>query len=184
MQLFSDYWLAILVAAVAVFLVSSILHMVLPIHRADFKKLPHESEILEGLRTKNLAPGAYSFPCPQSMKDMSSPEMIDKYNLGPVGTMTILPTGVPAIGKSLVLWFLYSMLISFFIAYVASIGLSSDASSMTVFRLTSTVGVLAYGLGHLNESIWKGQSWTTSGKFLFDGVVYAIVTAAVFTWLR
>ena len=37
-------WLPILLSAVFVFVVSSILHMVLPIHRSDFKKLPDEDK--------------------------------------------------------------------------------------------------------------------------------------------
>ena len=50
MQLLGVYWLAILVSAIAVFFVSSVLHMLLPIHRNDYKKLPNESDALEKLR--------------------------------------------------------------------------------------------------------------------------------------
>ena len=186
MQLLGDYWLAILVGAVAVFLVSSVLHMALPIHKGDYQGLPQESDALEKLRALNLGPGSYSFPRPQSMKDMSSPEMIEKYKQGPVGMMTILPNGVPAVGTSLVLWFLYSVVINIFVAYVlyvASIGATTEPGAMTVFRLTSTVAILAYALGHFHDSIWKGQSWSTTMKFVFHGVVYGLITAVAFTWL-
>ena len=38
-----DLWLPILLSAVLVFVASSILHMVIPIHRGDFGKLPERT---------------------------------------------------------------------------------------------------------------------------------------------
>ena len=38
----TDLWLAILVSSVAVFVVSSVLHMLLPIHKGDMRPLPDE----------------------------------------------------------------------------------------------------------------------------------------------
>ena len=35
----------------------------------------------------------------------------------------------------------------------------------------------------VNDSIWKGVSWCVTSKFMFDGVVYALVTGATFAWL-
>ncbi len=183
MHIVSDFWLAILVSAVLVFLVSSVLHMLLPLHKGDMSKLPQESETMAALRNAGIRPGAYGFPFPSSMKEMGSPEMIARYNQGPVGLLTVLPNGPPAMGKSLVQWFLYSILIGVFVAYVALLGLPSGAEAMPVFRLTSTVAILAYCIGHPHESIWMGRSWTTTLKFVFDGVIYGLLTAGVFTFL-
>ena len=124
----SALWICILVATVLVFVVSSVLHMMLPIHKGDYRKLPKEAELLTAMRTHGVAPGTYSFPFPDSMKDMASPEMIEKYKQGPVGTVTVLPNGVPAIAKSLVLWLLYLAIVSIFVAYLATIGLSDRVS--------------------------------------------------------
>ena len=52
-----------------------------------------------------------------------------------------------------------------------------------MFRLTGTVAMLAYALSALPESIWRGQNWGVTLKFVFDGVVYALVTGATFGWL-
>ena len=49
--------------------------------------------------------------------------------------------------------------------------------------ITGTTGFLAYGLGAPLESIWKGQKWGTSLRFLIDGLVYGLLTAGVFGWL-
>jgi len=183
MELLTDLWLPILLSAVFVFIVSSVLHMVLPIHKGDYKKLPGEDTVLGAMREQGVEPGCYMFPCPGSMKDMGSPEMIEKYQQGPVGFMTVIRSGPPAMGKSLVLWFLYSVLISLFVAYVAALGLPRGADYRKVFRVTGTVAVVAYALSNIPNSIWKGERWMITFKFIFDGVVYGLVTAGTFGWL-
>ena len=183
MEFLTDLWLPILLSAVFVFVVSSILHMVIPIHRSDYRELPGEQKVLAEMRSQSVPPGEYVFPCPGSMKDMGSPEMLAKYNQGPVGFLTVLPSGPPAMGKSLVIWFLYSVLIGVFVAYVADLGLSRGAAYLAVFRMTGTVAVLAYGVTYIPNSIWKGGRWSTTLKFLFDGLVYGLVTGGTFGWL-
>jgi hypothetical protein len=49
--------------------------------------------------------------------------------------------------------------------------------------LTGTVAVLGYAVTSISNSIWKGQAWTTTAKFMLDGVIYGLVTGAVFAWL-
>lgn len=179
----TSLWMAILVSAVFVFIFSSIMHMVIPIHKNDFQKLPGEESISKEMRNQNIQPGSYSIPRPQSMKDMSSPAMIEKYNQGPVGMLTVLPNGPPAMGKNLVLWFLFSVLVSVFVAYLATMGLDNLTACMDVFRFTSTVAILGYAVSAIPESIWKGQPWSVTFKFIFDGVVYGLVTGSIFAWL-
>ncbi len=183
MEFLADLWLPILLSSVIVFIASSILHMVIPIHKADFKKIPGEEGVLAAMREQGVKPGQYMFPCAGSMKDMCTPEMTEKYKLGPVGYATVLPNGTPAIGKSLIQWFLYSVLISIFVAYIGHLALSHGAEYRPVFRVTGTVAVLAYGIAAIPDSIWKGVSWCTTAKFIFDGVVYGLLTAGTFGWL-
>ena len=173
----------ILLSAVFVFIASSILHMVIPIHKGDFAKLPGEEKLLQAMRTENLQPGSYTFPCAGTMKDMGTPEMIEKFNQGPVGFMTVLPNGPPAMGKSLMLWFVFSIVIGVFVAYIAGVGLGRGVEFMTVFRMTAAAAILGYAASALVDSIWKGQSWTITLKFVFDGLVYGLVTAGTFAWL-
>ena len=45
-----DLWLPIVVSAAFVFVLSSVLHMVLTYHRADYRKLPMEDETMEAIR--------------------------------------------------------------------------------------------------------------------------------------
>ena len=69
--------------------------------------------------------------------------MTEKYNQGPVAWLTVLPNGPIAMGKNLIMWFLYTILIGFVVAYVATLSLSGGATYGTVFRLTGTVAILA-----------------------------------------
>jgi len=179
----SELWLPILLSAVFVFLVSSILHMVIPIHKGDYKKIPGEDLVLEQMRGQGLSPGSYMFPCPKDMSDMGTPEMCEKYKRGPVGFLTVVPSGAPGMGKNLVQWFIYSCLISVFVGYTATLGLDRVATYSAVFRLTGTVAILGYALSALPESIWKGQGWVITLKFVFDGLLYGLVTAGTFGWL-
>ena len=183
MPVLAELWLPILLSAVMVFIVSSIMHMLLPIHRGDYGKLSGEAEILQAMRAEGVAPGTYMFPCPQSMKDMASSEMTEKYKQGPVGYMTVLPNGVPGMGRSLIQWFLYSLLISFFVGYIGTFGLHRGDDWLMVFRMTGTVAILGYALSYLPDSIWKGLKWSITLKFVFDGIVYGLVTAATFSLL-
>lgn len=178
----SVLWLPILVSAVFVFIVSSILHMVITIHKGDFQKVPGEESVRQELRNQNIQPGSYAIPCPESMKEMGSPEMLEKYSQGPVGYLVINPNGPPPIGKSLFQWFLFSVLISFIVAYVATLGLIPGDEFMTVFRFTATAAILGYAIAGIPESIWKGVGWGITLKFMFDGIVYALVTGVAFGW--
>lgn len=176
-----ELWLPILVAAVAVFVVSSVVHMVLPIHKGDMQKLPGEDQLLAVMRAQKLAPGSYLFPCAGSMKEMGSPEMLAKLAQGPIGNMNVIAS--MSIGRSLAQWFVLSLFVSASAAYLAGMVLGPGADTKTIFRLTSTAALLGYGLSSVQDSIWKGVSWGISVKFVFDGVLYALSTGAVFAWM-
>ncbi len=68
----------ILVSAAIVFVVSSIIHMLLPFHRNDFRKLPKEDEVMDALRGFNLPPGDYAVPCAFSPASMKDPQFLEK----------------------------------------------------------------------------------------------------------
>ncbi|MEW6745043.1 MAG: hypothetical protein AB1486_20000 [Planctomycetota bacterium] len=183
MEFLTELWLPILLSAVLVFIVSSVIHVVLPIHKGDYKKLPGEENLLAEMRSQGVSPGLYMFPCAGSMKEMSSPEMIAKCQQGPVGSLTVMPSGPPRMGRSLVQWFLYSILVGLLVAYVSWVALGQGAPYLTVFRVAGTAAILGYAVGHLHDSIWKGVSWRVTLKFVIDGVVYGLVTAGTFGWL-
>src|SRR3954447_9716911 len=102
-------WLPILGSAVVVFCASFVMHMLLIYHRSDYRGLPDEERVIDSMRNAGVTPGsAYYFPY-FAMKDMKSPAVIEKLKRGPVGFLTVLPSGPPAMGKSMILWFLFCL---------------------------------------------------------------------------
>jgi hypothetical protein len=183
MAFLADLWLPILASAAAVFVLSSVVHMVLHWHKGDVGKLTGEDEVLEAMRAHDVKPGSYMFPCPDSMKEMGSPEMIAKYDRGPVGFLTVLPSGGLRMGRSLVQWFLFSVLISFFTAYIGNLAIEPGAGFKMVLRITGATATVGYAASAIQDSIWKGQRWGVTGKFLLDGLLYGVATGLVFAWL-
>ncbi|KAA0230213.1 hypothetical protein EDS67_08405 [candidate division KSB1 bacterium] len=176
-------WLPILLSAVFVFLVSSVIHMALPWHKGDYSKVPNEDKVMDALRPFAIPPGDYMMPRASSMKDMGSPEFTEKMKKGPVMIFTVVPNGPATMGKSLTLWFLYSVLVGFFAAYLTGRTLAAGADYLEVFRYIGTTAFLGYSLALLQTSIWYRRAWSTTIKSMIDGLIYALVTAGVFGWL-
>jgi hypothetical protein len=178
----SALWLPILLSAIIVFVASSIMHTVLPYHRGDYRQLPDEDKLLATLRAAGLTRGLYVFPfC--THKEMKSPAALEKYKQGPVGMMTVFPSGPPNMPKFLTMWFVYCLVIGFFVAYLTGHTVAPGARYLAVFRVAGTAAFLAYGLGHLSDGIWKGQTWSATIKEVVDGLVYGLLTAGTFGWL-
>jgi hypothetical protein len=155
---------------------------VLPYHRGDYKQLPDEDKVLGTLRTAGVKRGVYMFPyC--THKDMKSEATIQKQKQGPVGSMTIFPSGPVNMAKYLVLWFIYCVLVSLFAAYLAGHTIMPGVHPRAVLRVTGIAAFLAYGIGQLTNGIWAGQPWSITLKHVFDGLVYSVVTAGTFVWL-
>ena len=138
---------------------------------------------MDALRRFNLAPGDYLMPHAGSPAGMKNPQFIEKMQKGPVALMTIVPPGPPSMTKSLVLWFLYAVVVSIFAAYIAGRALPSSATYLQVFRFAGCTAFTGYSLALLQNSIWYHRNWGTTIKSMFDGLVYGLLTAGTFGWL-
>ena len=180
---FGSLWLPVIVSAVVVFLASSIVHMALKYHKADFKPLPNEDAVREALAKGCPAPGVYVTPhCPDHSK-IKEPAIMQKFEKGPVAILTILPRGLPMLPKHLAVWFGFCVVVSFVAAYVARHTLQPGADGMLVLRITCTVAFAGYGLSHVSDSIWKGQPWGNTARAILDGAIYATLTGLTFQLL-
>ncbi|MEX2151787.1 MAG: hypothetical protein WD825_00515 [Gemmatimonadaceae bacterium] len=178
----ASLWLPILLSAVLVFLASSLLHMVLRYHRTDFAKIPNEDAIMDVLRP--VPPGDYMIPYASGPIEMKDPVLRDKMARGPIVVLTIMGEGMStAFKKSLALWFVYSIVVSTFAAYVAGRARGPGTEYMEVFRFVGTAAFLGYALAMAQQSIWYGRKWSTTFKSMVDGLIYALLTAGVFGWL-
>lgn len=178
-------WLPVLVAAVFVFLASSVIHMAFTYHRKDYGQVPREDEVMAALRGFDIPPGDYVIPYAGGDPEVLRSEAFrEKASKGPVAFMTVLPAGDPFDMKAqLTQWFLYSVVVSIFAAYIAGRALEPGADYLEVFRFSGATAFAGYGLALMQRSIWYNQAWSTTLKNLFDALVYALLTAGAFGWL-
>jgi hypothetical protein len=176
-------WAPIVLAAVLVFVVSSILHMLLPYHRSDWRRIPAEDEVMDALRRFKIPPGDYMLPCAGTPDNMRSTEFQDKMKRGPVAVMTMMESGPPTMAKSLAWWFVYALVAGLFAGYVASRALGPGADYLAVFRFTGTVAFAGYALALWQNTIWYKRSTGATLKSTIDGLIYALLTAGSFGWL-
>jgi hypothetical protein len=179
----TSLWAPILLGGVLVFVVSSIIHMLLPYHRTDFGTLPAEDDVMEALRRFKIPPGDYLVPCAGTPDRMRAADFQEKMKRGPVALMTFMESGPPKMGKPLTWWFVYSLVVGLFAGYVASRALPPGAAYLDVFRFTGTVAFVGYALALWQNSIWYRRSVSATAKSTFDGLVYALLTAGAFGWL-
>jgi hypothetical protein len=171
-------WLPILLSAVAVFIASSVLHMVLTYHRKDVAQVPNEDRVMDAVR--GTPRGVYVFPHAPGMKEMNTPAMQEKYKRGPVAVLTVMPSGTVNMGKILTQWFVMSLVVSLFVAYILSRTVASGAEYLGVFRIAGTITFLAYATAEASHSIWAGQPWSNTVRHFVDALVYGLVVAGVF----
>ena len=176
-------WLPILVSAVIVFVASSVIHMLLPFHKGDMKGLPNENDVLGALRKFNIPPGDYVLPYCSSMDAMKSPEFTEKHNKGPVGFLTLVPPGPVTMTKSLIAWFIFSVVVSVFAGYVAGAALAPGAHYLKVFQFVGTTAFMGYSMALFQGAIWYKRNCAATMRSVIDGFVYALLTAGTFGWL-
>ncbi len=176
-------WIPILLSAVIVFVASSIIHMMLRYHWTDFGTLPDENKVMEELRKFNLPPGDYLLPRAGSMKEMGTPEFVEKLKQGPVLFMTVMKSGQPSMAGNLVKWFVYCVVVGVFAAYLTGRALGAGAHYLAVFRFAGCTAFVGYSLALWQQTIWFKRSWKTALKSTIDGFIYGLLTGGIFGWL-
>lgn len=176
-------WLPILLSAVFVFILSSLIHMVFKWHNSDYRALPGEEEVRAALLKANPAPGQYVLPHCLDPKDMEKEEVRQKFLEGPVGLIYLQAKGLPRIGGSLVLWFIFNVVLGVFVAYLLSRTLSAGTPYLQVFRVAGTVTFLAHAAGAVPNAIFMGKPWRVVLKEGLDALLYALLVGGTFGWL-
>jgi len=176
-------WLPILLSAVIVFVASSIIHMASPWHKNDYGRVPNEDQLRNAIRPMAIPPGDYMVPRPASRQEVGSPEFTEKMKQGPNMILTVMPAGPPSMRQNLIQWFLFTLVVSVFAAYVAGSALPVGAPYLTVFRFAAVTAFIGYSVALWQTSIWYARSWSITAKSTVDGLIYALLTAGTFGWL-
>lgn len=176
-------WLPILLSSIVVFIVSAIFHTVFKYHNNDFKKFPSEDKVMDDLHKYNIPPGDYMLPYSTDMKERRTPEFKAKMEKGPILIATVLPSGQMSMAGNLILWFIYCLIVSIFAAYIAGRALMPGSIYLEVFRFAGCSAFMGYSLALLQQSIWFKKRWATTFIEMFEGLIYALLTAGIFGWL-
>ena len=175
-------WLPIVLSAVFVMIGSTVVWMALKYENAEWKPIPGEDQLREAIRKLNLAaPGQYIFP--HMMAEGGSAEAMKKIEEGPNGILLLRPGMKFSMAPMLVKSFIYYLVVSFFVAYVASHGIGAGTDYLKVFQLAGASAFMAYGLALVPEAIWFGRTWPSVLKGMLSALIYACLTAGTFGWL-
>ena len=175
-----ELWLPILLTGLGTHIASTLAWMVLPHHKPEWKKMPAEDEFLDFLDQKQVPAQQFMFPFCDDMKQASSPEFKQKQEARCNGLLILWPKPVnmgQAIGKTLAFFFVAA----FLIGYVASIAFSAgETDKLDIFALTFTTAALCHAAGPFPGVFWFRKYFAME---VLDGVVYALLTATIFTLL-
>ena len=116
----SHLWLPIIASAVAVFVVSALLHMLFTYHNSDYRKVPNEDEVRAAINKGGLTPGQYILPYAVGM-GAKDPVAQQKMKEGPTGFLLLRKPSGPEMGPALGQWFVLTLVIALLVAYVAAL---------------------------------------------------------------
>ncbi len=177
-------WLPILVSALAVFVISSLIHMVFKWHAADYAGFANEDAVRDALRASNPTVGRrYVVPYCADMKEMNSDALRKKYADGPNAVIVLGPNGQPNMGKHLGQWFVLCLIVSSAAAFLTAKAYGVSAPAQGAAKMAGAIAFIGYGLGTIQESIWMYRSWKSTATYLLDAALFAAGTWAVFLWL-
>jgi len=173
-------WLPILLSAVFVFIASNILWMALPFwHGRDYGRMTNDSAIQDALT--NVGSGQYIVPWVDWKTQ--TPEQRAERQKKPFAFMYVRNPGTFAFAKAIGVYFLYTLIVAFFVGYVASRTISAGTHYLEVFRIVGAVGFMSFGFRGFPDSIWYGKPWKVTFKEVIDGLIYGCLMAGTFGWL-
>ena len=181
MELILPLWLPILLSAAAVWIVSAIVWMALPHHKNDFIGLPDEDAFMDYIRKSGIKPGNYVFPDFRKREAMKSEKVCKALKEGPLGHLSVWQTPCTMGGKMFATFIVY-LVVSTLIAYLAAVALPKTAHFAKVFQVVGTAGILAYCFSFIPNAIWFGAYKRTIVASIIDGIVYGLITGAIFAW--
>jgi hypothetical protein len=175
----SHLWLPIIVSAIAVFVVSALLHMLFTYHNSDYRPFTNEDEVRAAITKGGATPGQYILPYAVAM-GAKDPAVQQKMREGPTGFVLLRKPSGPEMGPFLAQWFVLTLVVSCLVAYVAALVLAPGAGHMMVFRVVSAVAFLAYAGSQAQEAIWRAVPWSSVIKTILDGLIFGLVTGGLF----
>ncbi len=189
MDFLSQLWLPILVSGVVVWIASAVAWMAIGHHTKDRDPIPdgREQELMDAVTRLNIRPGSYGFPDFFQCKDKNIPAaerkqaMKELYNRHPQGLLRVwAPINM---GRNMALTFLFYLVTSAVIGYLAWAALPQGATFAKVFQVVGTAAILAYCFAGFPGDLWFQEKRRAMAMNLIDGVIFGLITGAIFAWL-
>jgi len=178
-----DLWLPIVLGTFLAWMASGLIHMLLKYHNSDYQPLANEDEVMDAVRKGSPSLGVHTYPYCIDMNEMKDEKVQQRFKDGPVGFVTVMPNGMPPMGKLMGQQIGFFLVGSVLVAYCALLALEPGAPYMAVFRFVGTVAFMTFGWAVIPFSIWYGHLWSTTAKYLLDAFIYGLVVAGAFAWL-
>lgn len=181
MEFLQHLWLPIVVCGVAVFMCSFLVWAILPHHRDDWAALPDAEGFRDDLKSRGIAPGTYIFP-KMGHKDCNTPEGKANFERAPAGVITVFSKS--SMPKNMFCTFMVFLVASALIGYVSWVSLKGTPHSFgSHFQVVGTIGILTYSFSFLPNMIWFQAGKRAMVNGILDGLLYGLVTGAIFSWL-
>ena len=183
MSILAALWQPIVLSAVLVFILSAIIHMVLKYHNSDYSRLPNEDAVRAAIRSGNPEPAAVRLPL--RGRDEGDGVAGDEAEVHRGADRGALPqaAGPFTMGPALTQWFLFTLMVSLFVAYVAAHSIPPGAEYLHVFRVVGAVAFLAYAAASCRRRSGWGSPGRSRRRRCSTGCSTALVTAGTFGWL-
>jgi hypothetical protein len=185
MDFLTALWLPILVSGVAVWFASALFWMAIGHHNKDVDAIPNEQEFIETIRRFGLKPGNYGYPDFQKCKSLPKEERAKFYKDWDKNPSGLLRVWAPAnMGVNMFLTFFFCLVTSAVIAYLGWAALKHSGEPFAhVMQILGTAGILAYCFASFPNDIWFQKSKRAMLTNLIDGLVFGLLTGAIFAWL-
>ena len=170
------------ISAVAVFVLTMIIHMT-PWHKGDYVRLPDEDGVMKTLRPFNIPANDYMIPHPGSTEYMKSAEYDGKMAAGPVMVVTVVPAGPWKMGKMLGLWFVFTLVAAAAVGCVVGTIVPPGGNTHAVFHHIAAITFLTYAMGGIPLSIWYQRKWSTTFRYVIDSALNALLTGWIFAMM-
>ena len=177
---FAALWLPTLLSAVAVFILSALVHMVVRWHSNDQVKLPNEDAVANAL--ESVPAGDYRLPWADGMEHMKDPAYIAKANKAMAIVTVMRGDMMGSFRNALIQWFIYSLVVSTLAGHIAYGSHHENPEPWHIFHTVALAAWLGYGMAIAQQPIWGGKPWKPAIKSMVDSLFYAAVTGAIFVW--
>jgi len=180
---FMSLLLPIIFAAIAVFLLSAVLHMALPWHKRDYTAVPNEEAALAALGSLAIPPGDYNVPGPIRPDGSRNPDFMPRLKSGPLYLMTVTKPNAFNMGNTLGVWFCVTVLVAAIAACAAGSIVAPGGDGHDIFHIAGGATFLAYSFGEWPLAIWYHRKWSTVLRNTVDALLYGAATGLIFVWM-